>query len=70
MPRRATRSVFSLNRWTGWRTLARSETLKALERHEGNGAGNGVRLRGRKKALEGDPKSGSGMEQGRQARGG
>jgi len=35
------------------------------QRHEGNGAGNGVRLRGRKKALEGGPKSGSGMKQGR-----
>jgi hypothetical protein len=32
------------------------------ERQEGKGAGNGERLRGRKKALEGDPKSGSGME--------
>jgi len=41
-----------------------------LKRQEGNGAGNGVRLRGRNKALEGDPKSGSGMKQGRQARGG
>jgi hypothetical protein len=69
-PRRATRSVFSLNRWTGWRTLAWSKTLKALKRQEGNGAGNSVRLRERKKALEGDPKSGSGMKQGRQARGG
>jgi hypothetical protein len=42
-----------------------SKTLKALKRQEGNGAGNSVRLRGRKKALEGDPKSGSGMKQGR-----
>jgi hypothetical protein len=32
------------------------------ERQEGKDAGNGERLRGRKKALEGDPKSGSGME--------
>jgi len=30
-PRRATRSVFSLNRWTEWRTLARSKTLKAVK---------------------------------------
>jgi hypothetical protein len=60
----------SLNRWVGWRTLTRSKTLKASKRHEGNGAGNSVRLRGRNKALEGDPKGGSGMEQGRQARGG
>jgi hypothetical protein len=60
----------SLNRWVGWRTLAWRKTLKAEERHEGNGAGNGARLRERKKALEGDPKSGSGMKQGRQARGG
>jgi hypothetical protein len=52
----------SLNRWIGSRTLARSKTLKALKRHEGKGAGNSVRLRGRRKALEGDPKSGSGME--------
>jgi hypothetical protein len=69
-PRRATRSVFSLNNWTGLRTLAWSKTLKVLKHQEGIGAGNSVRLRGRKKALEGDPKSGFGMEQGRQARGG
>jgi len=42
----------------------------ARKRQEGNGAGNSVRLRVRNKALEGDPKSGSGMKQGRQARGG
>jgi hypothetical protein len=60
----------SLNRWVEWRTLTRSKTLKASKRQEGNGAGNSVRLRERKKALEGDPKSGSGMKQGRQARGG
>jgi len=34
-PRRAARSVFSLNRWTGWRTLARSKTLKAYETPRG-----------------------------------
>jgi hypothetical protein len=47
-----------------------SARLEWLKRQEGNGAGNGVRLRGRKKALEGGPKSGSGMKQGRQARSG
>jgi len=35
------------------------------ERQEGKGAGDSVRLRGRRKALEGGPKSGSGMKQGR-----
>lgn len=35
---------------------------KCFQRQEGNGTGNGVRLRGRKKALKGDPKSGSGMK--------
>jgi hypothetical protein len=55
----------SLNNWTGKRTLAWSKTLKAWKRQEGIGAGDSERLRGRKKALEGDPKSGSGMEQGR-----
>jgi len=42
----------------------------ALERQEGNDAGNSERLRRRKKALKGFPMSGSGMKQGRQARGG
>jgi len=41
-----------------------------LERQEGRDAGNGARLRERKKALKGGPKSGSGMKQGRQARSG
>jgi hypothetical protein len=62
--------VPSLNRWIEWRTPERSKTLKALKRREGNGAGNSVRLLGRNKALKGFPRSGSGMKQGRQARGG
>jgi hypothetical protein len=39
-----------------------SNTLKTLKRHEGNGVGNGVRLLRWNKALEGVPKSGSGMK--------
>jgi hypothetical protein len=43
----------------------------AVQRHEGTGAGDGVLLRGRRKALKGmNPMSGCGMKQGRQARGG
>jgi hypothetical protein len=45
----------SLNRCVRWWTLARSKTLKAWKRQEGSGAGNGVRLRGRNKALKGEP---------------
>jgi hypothetical protein len=42
-----------------------------IQRHEGTGAGDGVRLREERKALKGDnPMSGSGMKQGQQARGG
>jgi len=45
----------SLNHCMGWRILARSKTLKAWKRQEGKDAGDGVRLRGRNKALKGEP---------------